>query len=279
VAQFADFFGKSPVLLGPEHIRTYLLYLLRKKRVSRSTYRQALAAIRFLYRRTLGKNWFVDGIDNVRSEKKLPIVMSMDEMERFFDALASVKYRAILMTAYSAGLRVSEVVSLRVSDIDSGRMVIRIDQGKGRKDRYVMLSKRLLVVLRAYWKAARPKTYLFPGRKNGAHISTTSVYNACKGAMREARLTKNISTHTLRHSFATHLVEHGTDLRTIQILLGHRNLNTTAIYTHVSRKHIESTPSPLDLLEERKKEKKKASRAARRQQRNTRKRRANTKAS
>ena len=176
----------------------------------------------------------------------------MDEVESIFNAIVSLKHRTILMTAYAAGLRVSEVVSLQVIDIDSKRMVIRIDQGKGRRDRYVMLSKRLLPTLREYWQAARPKLYLFPGKKDGRHISTTAVYTACKTAMRDAGLKKNISTHSLRHSFATQLLEHGTDLRTIQILLGHRNLNTTAIYTHVSRKQIESTPSPLDLLEERK---------------------------
>ena len=156
----------------------------------------------------------------------------------------------------------SEVVSLRVSDIDSGRMMIRIDGGKGRRDRYVPLAKHLLVIFREYWKAARPKTYLFPGRKEGRHIVTTTVYRRCKQAMIDAHLKKNISTHTLRHSFATHLLEYGTDLRTIQILLGHRNLNTTAVYTHVSRKQIESTPSPLDLLYERKQKKAKAVKAA-----------------
>jgi site-specific recombinase XerD len=258
VAQFALFFGKSPELLGREEIREYLLYLVREKKASESSYRQVLSALRFLYRTTLGKDWVVEGIPHTKSDKKLPVVMSMDEVERVFNAITSLKHRAILMTAYSAGLRVSDVVSLRVSDIDSSRMMIRIDGGKGRRDRYVPLSKHLLVILREYWKAARPKTYLFPGRKEGRHIVTNTVYLACKRAMRDAHLKKNISTHTLRHSFATHLLEHGTDLRTIQILLGHRNLNTTAIYTHVSQKQIESTPSPLDLLQARKQKKAKA---------------------
>jgi site-specific recombinase XerD len=252
VAQFALFFGMSPEQLGREEIRTYLLYLMRQKRVSKSTYRQVLSAIRFLYRTTLGKDWVIEGIRYTRSEKKLPVVLSMDEVDRFFDALHSLKHRAILMTAYAAGLRVSEVIALRVTDVDSQRMVIRVDQGKGRKDRYVPLANRLLVVLREYWKAARPENFLFPGRGKSGHITRTSVNLAVKRAMREAKLTKNISPHTLRHSFATHLLENGTDLRTIQVLLGHRSLKTTAIYTHVSRKQIESTRSPLDLLEERK---------------------------
>jgi site-specific recombinase XerD len=255
IAQFAQFFGKSPELLGREEIRTYLLHLVQKKKVSGSTYRQTLAAIRLLYRTTLGRNEIVEGIQHCKTEKKLPVVLSMDEIERFFKALESRKHRAIFMTAYAAGLRVSEVVALRVTDIDSQRMVLRVDQGKGRKDRYVMLSPRLLLVLRAYWKAARPTTFLFPGGRWGKHpkpITTHSVYNACKRAMRNAQITKNISTHTMRHSFATHLLENGTDVRTIQILLGHRHLNTTAVYMHVSQQKIGATRSPLDLLHEQK---------------------------
>ena len=253
VKQFAEFFGKSPKQLGREEIRTFLLHLVREKKVASSTYRQKLAAIRLLYRTTLGKDFIVEGIHHSKRGRKLPVVLSMDEAEKFFSVLSSLKYREIFMTAYSAGLRVSEVVSLRATDIDSKRMVIRVQQSKGRKDRYVMLSKRLLLVLREYLKAARPKDYLFPGRSPGRHLTTKSVWSACKQAAHRAGITKNIYTHTMWHSFATHLLENGTDLRTIQILLGHRNLNTTAIYTHVLRKHIESTPSPLDLLEERKK--------------------------
>jgi integrase/recombinase XerD len=252
VRQFAEYFGKSPELLGPEQIRSYLLYLIHEKKASRATYRIALAAIRSLYRSTLKKSWVVDGIEQARTEKKLPVVLSMDEVERFFEALVSLKHRATLMTAYSAGLRVSEVVSLRVTDIDSARMVIRVDQGKGRKDRYVPLAKHLLLVLREYWKAARPGDYLFPGRGKSGHLTVNAVQGACRRAAREAGLKKAASPHTLRHSFATHLLEDGTDLRTIQLLLGHRNLNTTATYTHVSRKHLETTASPLDVLEARK---------------------------
>lgn len=252
VAAFAKYFGTSPEKLGREQIREYLLYLLREKKVANKTYRQVLSSIRFVYRRTLKRDWIVEGIQHTRVEKTLPVVLSMDETERFFEALGSLKYRAILMTEYAAGLRVSEVVSLRIPEVDSERMMLFIT-GKGRKDRYVPLSKRLLIVLREYWKSARPEDYLFPGRKPGRHITETAVYTACKRAASDAGLKKNVSPHTLRHSFATHHLENGTNLRVIQVLLGHKNLNTTAVYTHVSCKAIESATSPLDLLEERKK--------------------------
>jgi site-specific recombinase XerD len=253
VAALAQFFGKSPDQLNREQIRKYLVYLVREKKCAGSTYRQILSSIRFFYGKTLGKDWVVPGIQQTRVEKKLPVVMSMDEVDRFFEALKSLKYRAILMAAYAGGLRVSEVVKLRVGDIDSDRMMVRIDQGKGGKDRYVPLARRLLVVLREYWKAARPEGYLFPGRKPGRHITETTVYNNCRRAAKDAGLKKHIYTHTLRHSFATHHLDNGTNVRTIQMLLGHKNLNTTAIYTHVSNKQIESATSPLDLLEDRKK--------------------------
>ena len=184
IAQFALFFGKSPDDLGREDNRKYLLHLVREKKVSGSTYCQVLSAIRFLYRNTLGRNEVVEGIQHCKTEKKLPVVLSMDEIDRFFAALASLKYRAILMTANAAGLRVSEVVALMVTDIDSKRMVIRVAQGKGRNDRYVILSSRLLIVLRQYWKAARPTTLLFPaGRaaKELKPISPNAVYAACQG--------------------------------------------------------------------------------------------------
>ena len=173
-------------------------------------------------------------------------MLSRNEVERFFTALVSLKQRAILMTAYGAGLRVSEVITLKVGDVDSGRMMIHIRQAKGRKDRYVMLSERLLAVLRKYWRAARPKDYLFPGTGRSGHITRVAVSDACKQAMRDAGLRKNISPHTLRHSFATHLLEQGTDIRTIQVLLGHRSVATTAIYTHVSQAGVLKTKSPLD---------------------------------
>ena len=246
IAAYARFFGRSPDQLGKADLRKYLLYLREEKKVAQTTYNQRIAALRFFYRETIQRPEVVEGICFARKEKRLPAVLSRDEVERFFTALVSLKHRAILMTAYGGGLRVSEVVSLKASDIDSGRMAIRIRQGKGNKDRDVMLSPRLLAVLRKYWLAARPKDFLFPGTGKCGHISRYAVYNACKAAMRDAGLTKNISPHTLRHSFATHLLEQGTDIRTIQVLLGHRSVATTAIYTHISQAGVLQTKSPLD---------------------------------
>lgn len=248
VATFAKHFGKSPERLGPDEVRAYLLYLVQTKKASWSYYNQALCALRFLYRVTLGKEWVVEGVVCPKQEKKLPVILSRAEVAQFFEAITGLKQRAILMTAYAAGLRVSEVAGLRVEDIDSKRMVIHIRQAKGRKDRYVMLSPRLLELLREYWKAARPTEYLFPGHRPNKPISTRMVHLACRRARDASGLGKRVTVHTLRHSFATHLLEGGTNLRTIQILLGHRNLGTTAVYTHVSPATLEATQSPLDRL-------------------------------
>jgi len=255
VARFARHFGKSPQLLGPAEIRSYLLYLTHDRRVSSSTYNQALCALKFLYRITLGQNWGLEGLARCRRQTKLPVVLSLDEVTRFFQAITHLRHRAILMTAYAAGLRISEVLALRIDDIDSQRMVIRVRQGKGSKDRYVMLSPRLLALLREYWKAHcrrkvyRPSPWLFPGNVPDRPLTDKPVYEACEEACRSAGLDKHVTVHTLRHSFATHLLEAGTDLRTIQILLGHRSLNTTARYLHVATAAMQSTRSPLDRLE------------------------------
>jgi integrase/recombinase XerD len=248
VATFAKHFGKSPERLGPDEVRAYLLHLVQKKKASWSYYNQALCALRFLYRVTLGKEWVVEGVVCPKQEKKLPVILSPAEVTRFFEAITSLKHRAILMTAYAAGLRVSEVATLRVDDIDSERMVISVRQAKGRKDRVVMLSPRLLEILRQYWKAARPTEHLFPGNSPKKPITTRAVHLACRDAREASGLGKHVTVHTLRHSFATHLLEGGTNLRTIQVLLGHRNLATTAIYTHVSPATLEATQSPLDRL-------------------------------
>jgi integrase/recombinase XerD len=248
VAKFAQYFGKSPELLGPEEIRTYQVYLMKEKGASWSMLNQTVCALRFLYRITLGKEWAIQHIPAPKKEIKLPVVLSQDEVSRFFESLPNLKHRAILMTAYAAGLRVSEVVSLRVADIDSQRMMIRIELGKGRKDRYVMLSPNLLELLRAYWKIARPNDRLFPGRGRHGHITRERIYQVCVKASAVAGLTKRATVRALRHSFATHLLEAGTNIRVIQILLGHRSLRTTARYTHVSRETVCSTSSPLDLL-------------------------------
>jgi len=249
VRQYAEYFGKSPDQLGSTHLRQYLLHLIEEKKVPQGTYNQKVAALRFFYRETIKQPAYVEGICFTRKERKLPVVLSHDEVRRFLSALDSLKYRAILMTCYGAGLRISETLSLKVTDIDSQRMMIRVRQGKGRKDRYVGLPQVLLRVLREYWKAAKPKEYLFPGRDGINPITRQAVVCACHRAMETAGISKNISPHTMRHSFATHLLEEGADIRTIQVLLGHRSVTTTALYTHVSQTTIRKTKSPLDRLE------------------------------
>ena len=249
VARFALHFGTSPDLLGPEDVRAYLLHLVQQRRISWSYYNQNLQALRFLYNVTLGRDWVLQHIACPKQPKRLPVVLSPDELTRFFAAIGSLRYRAVLMTAYAAGLRVSEVVASGTADIDSQRMVLRVRQGKGRKDRYVMLSPKLLGLLRTYWKAARPRTWLFPGRDGDRPISASAVMKACRRARRAAGLEKRVTVHTLRHSFATHLLEAGTDLRTIQVLLGHHSPRTTALYTHVSPAALQATVSPLDRLD------------------------------
>ena len=248
VARFARYFGKSPELLGPEDVRTYQVYLIHQKHASSSALQQAVCALRFLYRNTLGKEWALPYIPVPKREKKLPVVLSQEEVSRFLDHLPNLKHRALIMTAYATGMRVSEVVSLRAADIDSDRMMIRIDQGKGRKDRYVMLSPNLLELLRAYWKVARPTDWLFPGQRRGTHLTAKRVLQVCIKTGVAAGLSKRATVRALRHSFATHLLEAGANIRVIQILLGHRSLRTTARYTHVSQATICSISSPLDQL-------------------------------
>ena len=243
VGTFARYFKRSPEVLGPDDVRSYLLHLVQEKQVSWSVYNQTVAALKFLYEVTLERQGVMHRIRCPKQRKKLPVVLSINETERFFAAILGLKHRAILMTAYAAGLRISEVISLRVEDIDSQRMVIRIQQAKGGKDRYVMLSPRLLELLRQYWKAAKPTDWLFPGDIPGHHITGKVVHKLCVQAARTAGLGKHVTVHTLRHSFATHLLDAGTNLSTIQVLLGHRNLKTTAIYIHVSPVAVEATQS------------------------------------
>ena len=247
VAAFARHFGTSPEHLGSDHIRAYLLHLVEQG-ASWAQFNQTRSALRFLYRTTLKRGWVDDGVVCAKTPRKLPVVLSLDEVAQFFAAIRNLKHRAILMTAYAAGLRLSEVAALRVEDIDSRRMVIRVRQGKGRKDREVMLSPRLLALLRRYWQVVRPGAYLFPGREPDRPISHSAVQRICRAAVRASGLTKHISPHSLRHSFATHLLEAGADVRTIQVLLGHSHLSTTARYTHVSTARLHGTSSPLDRL-------------------------------
>ena len=250
VAAFARHFNRSPDQLEPEHIREYQLALLRQG-ASVSKLRIAVCALRFLYNVTLSRDWPITFLPHPKIPKTLPVVLSTAEVERLLAAIPHLKHRALLVTAYATGMRVAEVTHLRVRDIDSERMVIRVHQGKGRKDRYVMLSPTLLELLRTYWRAARPRHWLFPGRNPDHPITTRAVEIACEKAVRAAGITKHVTVRTLRHSFATHLLEAGTDVRTIQLLLGHKSLSTTARYTHVSRSSVCATLSPLDLLADR----------------------------
>ena len=250
VARFAHYFHCSPARLGSEQVRAYLLHLLQERGVSVSYYNQVRCALRFLYQVSLGRDDVPARILPAKQPRTLPVVLSGDEVLRLFAAISNLKHRSILITAYAGGLRVSEVARLRVEDIDSKRMVIRVRQGKGQNDRYVMLSTRLLEILRDYCrKAVRLRGYLFPGAAPEQPIATSSVLKACRRAAQHAKLGKHVTVHTLRHSFATHLLEAGTDLRTIQVLLGHRSFNTTARYVHVATASLASTRSPLDRLD------------------------------
>lgn len=249
VSLFARHFDKSPEQLGPEDIRTYQVYLTNEKKLAPGSVLIAVAALRFLYKVSLKKNWtFEDAIPAPKKPQKLPVVLSPEEVLQFLGCVGSIKHRAILTTCYAAGLRISEAVRLKPADIDSPRMVIRVEQGKGQKDRYVMLSPKLLETLRGYWRAVRPNEWLFEGDTSGQPISTSAVDLACRKARRLSGIRKPITPHSLRHGFAVHLLESGTDVRTIQLLLGHRSLTTTARYLRIATSKVCSTSSPLDLL-------------------------------
>jgi integrase/recombinase XerD len=249
VSQFARYFNKSPDLLGPEDIRTYQIHLTNEKKLSPSSILIAVSALRFLYKVSLKKDWsFEDMVPAPKKPLKLPVILSPEEVMQFLGCVGNTKQRAILTTCYAAGLRVSEAVHLKPIDIDSQRMVIRVEQGKGQKDRYVMLSPKLLGTLRDYWRATRPKVWLFPGDIVGQPISTCAVEDACRKARQRSGLRKPITPHSLRHAFAVHLLESGTDVRTIQLLLGHRSLATTARYLRIATSKVCSVSSPLDLL-------------------------------
>lgn len=248
VSLFARHFGKSPELLGPEQIRTYQLYLAHEKKASWSRFNQTVCALRFLYRHTLHKDWIIQHIPFPRKESRLPQVLSLAEVSRFLQAIPQLKYRMLLTTIYATGLRASEALHLEVADIDSPRMSIRVRQGKGHKDRYALLSPKLLVLLREYWKAVRPTRWLFPSSAPDRPVSLDSLQEAVRRARRASGLAKRVTAHTLRHSFATHLLESGTNIRVIQVLLGHNSLRTTARYTHVTTAALASTVSPLDSL-------------------------------
>lgn len=249
VSLFARHFDRSPEQLGPEDIRTYQVYLTNEKKLAPGSVLIAVAALRFLYKVSLKKDWtFEDVIPAPKKPLKLPVVLSPEEVLQFLGSVGSTKHRAILTTCYATGLRISETVRLKPTDIDSQRMVVRVDQGKGQKDRYVMLSARLLEILRGWWRLERPQPWLFPGDIPGRHISKDAVEQACQKARRLSGISKPITPHGLRHAFAVHLLESGTDVRTIQLLLGHRSLATTARYLRIATSKVCSTASPLDLL-------------------------------
>ncbi len=250
VAAYARFFGQSPEQLDLEAVREYLLYLLQERKMSPEGVNQQVSALKFLYLTTLEMPWNAVDFPRVKRPHRLPVVLSQEEVVQFFDHVPSLRYRAALMICYGAGLRVSEAVALQVSDIDSRRMLLRVQQGKGRKDRYAMLSPRLLQVLRVYWRAARPQDYLFPSWRPGRHLNASALQQACRDAWLRSSLRKRVTVHTLRHSFATHLLENGTDVRVIQVLLGHSRIDTTARYTAVTPQLIGATLSPLDRLDQ-----------------------------
>jgi len=248
VANFAKHFGKSPDLLTPNHVREYQLFLVQQRKVSWSTVVQTVCALRFFYQQTLGRKWMLEFIPYPRRVKKLPLALSQAEILTLLQATTNLKHHTILATLYATGLRASEVANLRLSDIDSNRQMIVVRQGKGHKDRLVLLSPKLLELLRRYWQTYKPRPYLFEGDIPGRPINRCSIHFICQHAAAAAKISKPVSPHTLRHSFATHLLEAGTDLRTIQLLLGHSSLRTTAIYLHISNSALRSTTSPLDLL-------------------------------
>jgi integrase/recombinase XerD len=249
VSLFARHFGKSPEGLGPEEIHTYQVYLTNEKKLATGSILIAIAALRFLYKVTLKKGWTLEEIIPApKKPQKLPIVLSPEEVIHFLGCVASIKHRMILTTCYAAGLRISEAVCLTLPAVDSKRMVLRVEQGKGQKDRYVMLSPKLLATLRDWWRRERPQHWLFPGDTPGQHITQDAVEQACQKAHRLSHIPKPITPHSLRHTFAVHLLEQGTDVRTIQLLLGHRSLATTARYLRIATSKVCATTSPLDLL-------------------------------
>jgi integrase/recombinase XerD len=253
VEEFAAYFRKRPDQLGPEHIRAYQVHLFRDRKLSAGTVEQRGAALRFFFVKTLRRPYLPDHIPFPKRPRRLPTVLSQDEIARLIDAASNLMHRTILMTLYSTGLRRAELCALKVADIDSERMVVHVVQGKGGRDRDVLLSPKLLETLREYWRWIKPKTYLFPGMVNNwradVPINHQVVWVAVKEAAQRAGITKRVSPHTLRHSFATHMLEAGADLRTIQVLLGHAKLADTTVYLHLSRRHLQAVSSPLEAVD------------------------------
>jgi site-specific recombinase XerD len=245
---FAAYHRRPPQVMGELEVREYLMHLAEEKRASPAKRKLHVAGIKFLYRVTLQRPDVAKAIPWPKVPQRLPEILSGAEVLQLLEAIPSVKYRAIVMTTYGTGLRISEVCSLHVDDVDSQRMVIHVRQGKGKRDRYVQLPDRVLFMLRRYWVAARPKKLLFPGKKAGRCVSGCAVRANLHAAAAKAGLSKRVTPHILRHTFATHLLEFGTDLRIIQMLLGHRSIRTTVRYTQVSGHLVAATQSPIDVL-------------------------------
>lgn len=253
VEDFAGYFNLPPDQLGPEHIREYQAYLFKTRKMAANTVTQHLGALRFFYIKTLKQSWSAAETPYPKKVLHLPVILSPEEVQRLIAAAASPFHRMLLMTLYATGVRRAELTHLKITDIDSPRMVVHVQGGKGRKDRDVMLSPNLLQELRQHWRGLRvkPKTWLFPGNRwhTADHpIDSKVPWEACHQAAKRAGIQKEVHPHTLRHCFATHLLEAGADLRTIQILLGHRDLEETTIYLHLSQRHLSATASPLDAL-------------------------------
>lgn len=253
IEDFARYFGKSPDQLGPEQIRDYQVHLFRDCKLSPGTVEGRGAALRFLYVKTLRRPYLQDDIPFPKRSRRLPLVLSPEEMTLLIDSAENLTHRAMMMTLYATGIRRAELCHLQVADIDSPRMVIHIRHGKGDRDRDVLLTPKLLETLREYWRWMKPKTWLFPGMINGwradVPITDKMVWSAVRKAALRAGIEKRVGPHTLRHCFATHMLEAGADLRTIQVLLGHAKLADTAVYLHLSRRHLQAVPSPLEALE------------------------------
>jgi len=246
---FARHFGRSPAQMGEAEVRTFLLHLLEVRKLAHATYRQCYAALKFLYTVTLDRAFEVETIPRPRTKPApLPDVLSGSEVQGLLRSIREVKYRTVAMVIYAAGLRITEACSLRVGDIDSKRMLIHVRHGKRAKDRYVMLSKKLLSALRVWWQVERPNDFLFPADTTKGYVLPETVRKALHLAAARAHIDKRVTPHTLRHSFATHLLEAGTDLRVIQVLLGHQSIKMTTRYSQVSTKHIQGVSSPLDLI-------------------------------
>ena len=253
VADFAKYFQRPPDQLGPDDIRAYQLHLLQQRKQGVRTVGTQTAALRFFFCKTLKRNYPVEEVPYPRAPRKLPIILTQQEAVRLIDSASNLFHRAMLMTLYSTGMRRAELCHLQVADIDSVRMLIHVRHGKRNRDRDVPLSPKLLETLREYWRWMRPKMYLFPGTKDGWRadkpITPKVLWEACREAAQAAGIRKDVRPHLLRHSFATHLLENGADLPTVQLLLGHSDLKATSIYLHLSERHLKAAGTPIDKAE------------------------------